>query len=262
MTATAFDFEIVENVARVTLAQPERGNPIDLAFAVELSRIAIECDENPSVRSVMLDAKGKYFSVGADLKTMVGGRDELPRFVKNATASLHAALSRLARMDAPVVVAVHGLAVGGAVALTAAADFALAGRSAAFYAAYMGIGLIPDAGGTTFLPERVGKRRAASFYMRNQTWTAEEALRYGLLTEVVEDAELDRAARGLALELAQGPTRAYGALKNLLLSASTQPAEAQLEAEARAMAACARTDDCWNAVQAVLDKRTPTFTGG
>jgi 2-(1,2-epoxy-1,2-dihydrophenyl)acetyl-CoA isomerase len=210
---------------------------------------------------VLIDARGKYFSVGADLKTMIGGRDELPRFVKNATAGLHVALSRFARMDAPVVVAVHGLAVGGAVALTAAADFALAGASASFYAAYMGIGLIPDAGGTTFLPERVGVRRAVSFYMRNETWTADEALRHGLLTEVVDDGSLGRAAVALATELARGPTRAYGALKNLLLSTSTQPPEAQLEAEARAMAACARTDDCWNAVQAVLGKQTPHFAG-
>jgi len=261
MTDESFDFRVVGNVAVVTLAQPERGNPIDLEFALQLSRIATECDEDPLVRSVLIDARGKYFSVGADLKTMIGGREELPRFVKNATAGLHVALSRFARMDAPVVVAVHGLAVGGGVALTAAADFAVAGRSASFYAAYMGIGLIPDAGGTTFLPARVGLRRATSFYMRNETWTAEDALRHGLVSEVVDDDALAQTAMDLATELAQGPTRAYGALKNLLLSASTQPPEAQLEAEARAMAACARTDDCWNAVQAVLAKRAPRFAG-
>lgn len=261
MDLTAFAFTVADGIGRITLDQPARGNPFDLAFCTELSRLATECDENEAVRCVLIDARGKYFSVGADLHTMAADRDELPRFIKNATVGLHTALSRFARMDAPVVVATHGLTVGGSVALCAAADFCLAAESAAFYAAYTGIGLVPDGGGTTFLPRRVGLRRATGFLMRNQTWSAGEAADYGLVSELVADDRLADQSLALATELAAGPTRAFGELKNLLLSAGTQPVEAQMEQEARAMARATRTDDAWQAIQAVRAKQKPDFRG-
>jgi 2-(1,2-epoxy-1,2-dihydrophenyl)acetyl-CoA isomerase len=261
MTYKAFELTIADGIGRITLNQPERGNPFDLDSCLEMSRVATECDENAAVRCVLIDARGKYFSVGADLKTMVAGQEELPRFIKNATVGLHTGLSRLARMNAPVVVTVHGLAVGGSVALSAAADFCIAAKSAKFYAAYMGIGLIPDGGGTTFLPRRVGARRATEFFMRNQTWTSAQALEYGLLTTVVDDAELPAAGLALAKELAQGPTRAYGELKNLMLSTTEQPIEAQMELEARAMGRATRSHDAWTAINEVLAKRKPVFEG-
>jgi len=257
----SFELKISDGVGHVTLNQPERGNPFDLRFCTEISQIASELDENSDVRSVLIDAHGKYFSVGADLKTMARNRDDLPRFIKNATAGLHMALSRLARMDAPVVVAVHGLSVGGSVALAAAADFCLAGRSARFYAAYTGIGLVPDGGGSTFIPRRVGVRRAAEFLMRNQTWTAEQAYDFGLVGTVCDDDQLGHEAWELAVELAQGPTVAFGEIKNLLNSTWEQPLEAQMEKEARAMARVTRTEDAWKAIDTVLQKNKPTFHG-
>ena len=260
-TGESFDFTLSDGVAHIRLAQPERGHPIDLRFAVELSRLANECSEAPGVRCVLLDAEGRFFGVGADLKTMRDDRAALQRFVRDATTALHSALSRLARMDAPLVVAVQGLAVGGAVSLCAAADFCLAAASARFYAGYTGIGLACDAGGSTFLPRRLGPRRAAEFLLLNQHWTAAEAAAHGLVSRVVPDDGLQAEAWALARQLAQGPTRAYGEIKNLLLSTFEQPIEAQLEQEARAIARTARSDDAWNAIQAVADKRPPTFTG-
>lgn len=261
MAYKAFAFDVADGIGRVTLNQPERGNPFDLDFCSELSRIATECDENEAVRCVLIDARGKYFSVGADLHTMAADRDQLPRFIKNATAGLHTALSRFARMDAPVVAATHGLTVGGSVALCAAADFCVAADTAKFYAAYTGIGLVPDGGGTTFLPRRVGVPRATGFLMRNQTWSAAEAADYGLVSEVVPGDKLVETALALAAELAAGPTRAFGELKNLLLGAGSQPIEAQMEQEARAMVRATRTDDAWAAINAVRAKQKPTFRG-
>lgn len=261
MDYTAFTVDVADGIGHVTLARADRGNPFDLEFTLELSRIATELDEDPAVRSVLIDATGSYFSVGADLKTMVRERDQLPRFMKNATAALHSALSRLTRMRAPIVASVHALAVGGSVSLCAAADFCLAARSASFYAAYTGIGLVPDGGGTTFLPRRVGTRRATEFLMRNQTWSAEQAAEYGLINEAVKDESLQARSWELARELAAGPTVAFGEIKNLLLSTWEQPVEAQMEQEARAMARATRTEDAWNAVHSVLNKQRPTFTG-
>jgi 2-(1,2-epoxy-1,2-dihydrophenyl)acetyl-CoA isomerase len=261
MSYEAFQYELRDGVAHVTMNRPDTGNRFDRHLNAEISLIATECDENPEVRCVLIDSRGKYFSVGADLDTFRQDRDEFPRFIKNATAGLHTGISRLARMDPPVVVAVHGLAVGGAVALAAAADFCLAGQSASFYAAYAGIGLIPDGAGSFYLPRRVGVRRTAEFLMLNQRWTAAEAARYGLVNDVVDDDALADEAWQLARQLAAGPTRAYGEIKNLLLSTWEQPLEAQLEQEARAMSRATRTEDGWNAVNAVAEKRTPRFAG-
>lgn len=261
MTYESFKLEIADGIAHITLNQPERGNPMDLRFNTEFSRVASDCDEDPSVRCVLIDAAGKYFGVGADLKTMNRDRAELQVFVKNSTAGLHSALSRFARMNAPVVASVHSLAVGGFVSLCAAADFCVAARSARFYAAYTGIGLVPDAGGTTFIPRRIGVRRAAEFFMRNQNWSADEALSAGLVSHVVDDDALADASWALARELAAGPTLAFGEIKNLLLSTWSQPIEAQMEQEARAMTRVTRSEDGWNGICEVAQRRKPTFHG-
>jgi 2-(1,2-epoxy-1,2-dihydrophenyl)acetyl-CoA isomerase len=259
--SSSISLDIADGIARVTFDRPERGNPIDIDFAADLSRIANECDETPGVRCVLVDARGRYFGVGADLKTMSRDRAALPRFVKDATTLVHSALSRLARMDAPVVVAAHALTVGGFVAMCAAADFCLAGASARFYAGYTGIGLVCDAGGSTFLPRRVGSRKAAEFLLLNQTWDAAEAHRNGLVNKVVPDADLAAEAMALARVLAEGPTRAFGEIKNLLLSTGAESVEGQMELEARAMARIARTEDGWRGIHDVAHKRTPRFAG-
>jgi 2-(1,2-epoxy-1,2-dihydrophenyl)acetyl-CoA isomerase len=259
--AEAVTLEIADGIGHVTLNQPERGNPFDLDFCLTLSRVATECDENRAVRAVLITARGRYFTVGADLLTMTRDREALPRFIKDATVGLHSAVSRFARMNAPVVLAAHALVVGGGVALAAAADFCLAARSARFYAAYTGIGLLCDGGGSTFLPRRIGVRRCAEFLMRNQTWSADEAFDHGLVSEVVADDELPGAARALAEELATGPTASFGEIKNLLLSTWEQPIEAQMELEARAMARVCRTEDAWTGVTEVAARRKPEFKG-
>jgi 2-(1,2-epoxy-1,2-dihydrophenyl)acetyl-CoA isomerase len=232
-----------------------------MVFCVELSRIATACSRDPSVRCVLIDADGRFFSVGGDLRTLGQDRETLRSFIDDATVGLHSAVARFARMDAPVVVAVHAMAAGGGVSLAAAADFCLAARSARFYAAYQGIGLAIDGGGSHFLPRRVGSRRATSFYLRNETWTAEEALTYGLVTEVVDDDTLADSAWALATELAAGPTRSFGEVKRLLASSFDQPLDTQLELEARAMARTVLTQDTWNAITAVADRKKPSFAG-
>ena len=171
------------------------------------------------------------------------------------------AIARLARCDAPIVLAAHALVTGGAVALTALADFALAARSAKFYAAYNGIGFVSDGGGSYFLPRRVGSRRAAEFLILNQTWNADQAAQYGLVSRIVEDAELEHEAEALALTIASSATCSNGETRRLLLSTFDQPLDTQLKLEARAIARCAKTDDSWNAIQAVLAREKPEFHG-
>jgi enoyl-CoA hydratase/carnithine racemase len=180
MTDQVMTLEIRDGIGHVTLSQPDRGNPFDLEFCLQLSRIATECDENAQVRAVLIDAAGACFSVGADLKTLTRDRDELPSFIKNATVGLH---------------------------------------------------------------------------------SAAEALEYGLVSDVLDDADLSQAAWDLAAELARGPTRSFGEIKNLLLSTWEQPIEAQMELEARAMARVCRTEDAWTGIREVAARRIPEFRG-
>lgn len=261
MTDPAVRFELREQVAHLTFTQPARGNPFDARFCSELRAAAIECDENPEVRAVLIRAQGKYFSVGADLKWLGSERELLARRLKTATADLHMAVARLARCDAPIVLAAQGLVTGGATALAALADFTLATPQVKFYAAYNGIGFVSDGGGSYFLPRRVGSRRAAEFTLLNQTWSAEQAERYGLITRILDPAVLDAEAMQLATQLASGPTRTFGEMRRLLLSTYDQPLDTQLELEARAIARCAKTQDSWDAIQAVLAKQPTRFTG-
>lgn len=261
MNLTAFAFEIKDSVAHITLNQADRGNPLDRGFSDQLNQLATLCSVNPDVRSVLIDARGRFFSVGGDLNALASDRAELAHFVSAATADLHMAISRLARLNAPVVVAVHALAAGGAVALLAGADFVLAAPEAKFYAAFLGIGIVSDSGGSYFLPRRMGSRRATQFLMLNETLTAQQAVECGLINRVVDPGTLSDEAWQLASRLAQGPTLAFGELKNLLIASENETLEAQLENEARAMARVTRTDDAWNAMQAVLAKKKATFKG-
>jgi 2-(1,2-epoxy-1,2-dihydrophenyl)acetyl-CoA isomerase len=261
MELTAFAFEVVDGVAHITMNQPERGNPLDEGFAVEFDYLATECSVKNDIRAVLIDAKGRFFSVGGDLNALTRSREDLARFVTGVTSNLHMAISRFARINAPVIAVVHGLAAGGAVALIAGADFVLASPGAKFYAAFAGIGVISDSGASYFLPRRMGSRRAAQFYMLNETLTAADAVSTGLINRVVQPEVLEAEAWELARRLAQGPTLAFGEAKNLLLSSPMESLEGQLESEARAMARISRSEDAWNAMRAVLAKEKPTFQG-
>jgi len=262
MSYEAFEFRREGQVAHLTWNQPARGNPIDETFCRELKLIAIECDEDPDIRAVLMDANGRHFSVGGDVKTFTRDRASLPRLTKAMTADLNAGVIRLARMDAPVVIALHSGVTGGAVAFAAAADFALASSDVRFYAAFTAIGFSCDCGTSYFLPRRIGPRRALDFLLKNETWNADEALAAGLVGEVLPDlAALRAASSALAQRLAAGPTRAYGEIRRLFHTSYAQSLEAQLEDEARAISRCTHTDDAWQALDAVLAKRNVNFQG-
>lgn len=259
MKLSAFLFSIRNNVAYITLNQAGQGNPFNGVFCQEFNDLSIECSQNPNVRAVCISAAGKNFSFGGDLKSFLDGKEKLPRKFMEMTSNLHMGVSRFSRMDAPVVVAAHNLVVGGAVALIAAADFAIATDDAQFYAAFSGIGVCGDTGISHFLPRCVGSRKSTEFLMLNQKWSAKTALDNGLINEVVTADDLSVRATELAEQLAAGPTAAYGKMKRLRLSSYDQSLETQLELEAIAMTECAHTDDTWCAMNAVAKKQNPIF---
>ena len=252
--------EVVDGVGRLTLARPEQGNAIDLAMAEALAEVTAAWSVDPAVRCVLLRGEGRTFCVGGDLKAF-SARPHLPTHLLEVTDPFHAAVSRLARMDAPVVAAVHGSAAGGGLSLALAADLVVAAASARFVVAYTAIGLTPDGSGSWSLPRLVGLRRALELTLTNRPLTAAEALAEGLITRVVPDEDLGAEAEALAASLAAGPTGALGGAKRLLRASLGHDLEAQLALEARSLAAAAGTDDAREGIAAFLEKRAARFSG-
>jgi len=248
-------------LATISLNRPEAANAIDMDMARELTRVAVYCDVSPNVRAVLLDAKGKLFCAGGDLKSFVDAGEQLPALLKELTMNLHAATSRFARMRAPLVVAVQGPAAGAGLSLAAAGDLVLAAESSTFTSAYTAAGVSPDGSSTYFLPRLIGLRRTQELMFTNRRLTAAEALDWGLVTRVVPDSELAEEARTLAGRLASGPTRAFGRVKQLLHESFQGSLETQMERESRGIAEMAAGLDAPEGIRAFTEKRKPEFYG-
>jgi 2-(1,2-epoxy-1,2-dihydrophenyl)acetyl-CoA isomerase len=257
----SLDCTIDDGLAHIVLNRPDRGNPIDGEFCREFSLCIAELSERADVRSVLLSARGRLFSVGGDLSLLVGQGDALPRMIKAWTADLHAAIARMIRMRAPVVAAVHGNVAGGSVSLMAAADLVVIAESARISSAFSKIGFSPDSGSTTTVTRRIGVARARRFFLLGETLDANTALSLGLVDHVVASNGVQGEAERMARELAAGPTEAYGAIKHLFAQALDRSLESQMEDEAQTLAAISRTVDAREGVKAFIEKRKPVFVG-
>jgi 2-(1,2-epoxy-1,2-dihydrophenyl)acetyl-CoA isomerase len=262
MNLETVEFTLTDGVATIALNRPNAANAIDVQLAKDLFAAASHCDGNPAVRAVILTGKGKMFSGGGDVPGFVSAGAGAPNMLRNITAPLHAAISLLARMNAPVIVAVNGTAAGAGFSIALSGDIVLAAASAKFTMAYTRIGVSPDGGGTFFLPRLVGTLRAKELIFMNPLLTAEDALAKGLVTAVIPDAELMSHANGLALQLAAGPTAAYGEVKRLIADSHSNSLETQMGLEARAIAGlAAATSDAREGFTAFVGKRKAVFEG-
>jgi len=248
-------------VATITLNRPDAYNALSLTLGRELFQAALEIDEDPNVRCVVITGAGKAFCAGGDVKDFTENLARIGIHIKELTTYLHGAVSRLCRSDKPVIMAVNGVAAGGGLSLALSGDLVLAAESARFTMAYSKIAATPDGSSSYFLPRLIGLRRAMELYFTNRVLSAAEALEWGLITRVVPDAELRIAAATLAHELAQGPTKAFGRAKRLFHQSTWESLETQMELEAQAIAASGHTADFREGVTAFANKKTPTFRG-
>ena len=248
-------------VATITLNRPDAYNALNLALGRDLFAAALEVDEDPGVRCVVITGAGKAFCGGGDVKDFAEALPRIGVLVKELTTYVHGAVSRLARSPKPVIIAVNGVAAGGGLSLALSGDLVLAAESARFTMAYSKIGATPDGSSSYFLPRLIGIRRALELYLTNRVLSAKEALEWGLVNRVVPDAELGSATRALARELAQGPTKAFGAAKLLFHQSTHESLETQMELESQAIAASGHTEDFREGVTAFSAKKTPTFRG-
>jgi len=255
------DLTVENGLARLVLNQPEAGNPFNARFCEEFGQVGNALGARSDIRAILLTARGKFFSVGGDIRMFASSLDTLPSDILLWTQGLHMGMARLKRLDAPLVAAVHGICMGGGVAMVAGCDVVYAGRSARFGAAYPQIGYSCDAGASFGLASRMSIARARRFLLFNEMLSSEQAGECGLADFVVDDAALTETAEKAALQLAAGPTRAFGAIRRLIDKSLRQPLEAQLEDEAQLLSACAASADAREGITAFVEKRAPKFVG-
>ncbi len=248
-------------VVTLTINRPDAANSLNLQMGNDLLAAANHCASDPGVRAVILTAEGRMFCAGGD----VGGFAAVENpgeLLRGITTGMHAAIQRFQRMDAPLIVAVNGVAAGAGMSIAVSGDFVLAAESAKFTMAYTGIGLSPDGSSTFFLPRLLGPLKAKELMIRNPVLSAAEALELGLVSQVVADDELVDTARKLAAELARGPTLAYGTVKRLVADSFSNTLDTQLELETRAIADLANaTADARAGIAAFVAKQKPSFEG-
>jgi 2-(1,2-epoxy-1,2-dihydrophenyl)acetyl-CoA isomerase len=249
-------------VAHLRLNRPQSANGMSVELLKALYDAVMLCHGTPGVRALMITGEGKNFCAGGDVQAFAARGKALPDYIRPATAYLQDSVLSLARLQAPVIVAVQGFAAGGGgFGLVCAADLVIAAQSAKFLAGATRVAMAPDAGVSATLPRLVGLRKATEILLTNPVIDAAEALRLGLVTKVVPDADLGNAAQALAAELAQGAPLALAATKRLLRSGMALGMEACLSEEARTVSELSGTADAREGLAAVIERRKPNFTG-
>lgn len=255
-------FDTRERIARITLNRPERLNSFTTQMHAEvrdaLARVAADGD----VRVLLLTGAGRAFCAGQDLSDRAvapgGAPVDLGASIEANYAPLVLALRDLAL---PVVCAVNGVAAGAGANVALACDIVIATKSASFIQAFCKIGLIPDSGGTFFLPRLVGSARAMGLAMLGDKLPASDAAAWGLIWRCVDDGEFAGATEALLAHLAAAPTAGLVAIKRALQASGGNTLAQQLDAERDAQRALGYSDDYREGVAAFLDKRAPRFTG-
>ena len=249
-------------VAHIRLNRPQSANGMSVELLKALYDAVMLCHGTAGVRVVLVTGEGKNFCAGGDVQAFAARGKALPDYIRPATAYLQDSVLSLARLQAPVIVAVQGFAAGGGgFGLVCAADLVIAAESAKFLAGATRVAMAPDAGVSVTLPRLVGLRKATEILLTNPVIDAAEALRLGLVTKVVPDAELANAADALATELAHGAPLALAATKRLLRAGMALGMEACLSEEARTVSELSGTADAREGLAAVIERRRPNFTG-
>jgi 2-(1,2-epoxy-1,2-dihydrophenyl)acetyl-CoA isomerase len=244
-------------VMTITLNRPDVLNAFNAAMHAGLGA-ALDDARDPEVRAVVVTGAGRGFCVGQDLTEF---REAAGDIADRLRSTYHPNIRAVRALEKPVIAAVNGPAAGAGLSFACACDIRIAADSATFVPAFIGIGLVPDSGGSLFIARLLGRARAFEWMTSNRRLTAAEAHAWGLVSEVVEADTLPARAAELAATYAAAPTRAVGMTKRLFDHAETASLEEQLELEAELQSEATRTEDFREGVNAFLEKRPPRFAG-
>jgi 2-(1,2-epoxy-1,2-dihydrophenyl)acetyl-CoA isomerase len=255
-------FEVADGIARLTLNRPERLNSFNTVMHSEVRDALAGIEDGSKARALVITGAGRGFCAGQDLGdravapggTAVDLGESIDRYYKPLIMTLR-------NLPLPVIAAVNGVAAGAGANIALACDLVIAARSASFVQAFSKLGLVPDSGGTWFLPRLVGTARAMGLAFLGEKLSAEQAAQWGLIWRCVEDAELAAVIDGLARQLAAAPTRGIALTKQALYESWGRTLEQQIDIERDYQRELGRTADYKEGVAAFTEKRTPRFTG-
>ncbi len=254
-------FETADGIARLTLNRPERLNSFNTEMHAEV-RAALASLKDQPARVLVITGAGRGFCAGQDLNERAvapgGAPPDLAASIEQSYKPLVLALRSL---GLPVLAAVNGVAAGAGANIALACDLVIAARSASFVQAFSKLGLVPDSGGTWFLPRLVGTARAMGLALLGEKLSAEQAAAWGLIWRCVEDGELAEVVDALARQLAAAPTRALARTRQAIYEGWSRTLPQQLDVERDYQGELGQSADYTEGVAAFAEKRTPRFTG-
>jgi len=253
------EINIEDQVCIIKLNRPKVFNSFNKEMAFELQEILDNCEKNPGVRSILLTAEGKAFCAGQDLQELTA--PDGPKLSDIVREHYNPIIKRIRSIEKPIVCAVNGVAAGAGANIALACDITIAGESVAFIQAFSKIGLIPDSGGTFFLPRSIGMQKATALMMLADKVMAADAEKMGMIYKVCADESLMEESLKVAKKLATLPTIGLGLTKRALNKSMTNDLTAQLALEDELQTAAGKTYDYNEGVAAFLEKRKPKFKG-
>ncbi|WP_116091885.1 enoyl-CoA hydratase/isomerase family protein [Sphingomonas crusticola] len=260
-----FEGSVADGIARAVLNRPESLNAFSDGMRDQFIAFLLRVERDPAVRCLVLSGAGGNFMAGGDVKSFVESfalpPEDRSAFFEATCQKMNPIIMLLRRLPKPVIASVSGACAGLGVSFVLASDLAIAADDAFFSLAYSRIGTTPDGGATYFLPHAVGMKRAAELAFLSERIDASAAREYGLINRVVPAGALAEETEKLARKLADGATAAIARTKALLIQASGEDLERQLQAEAVNFAASTLSPDMSEGITAFVEKRRPVFGG-
>jgi len=259
MTFEIIGFNITDGVALITLNRPDKLNSFNEAMAYEVQSALDYCMDDSAVRCVLITGAGRAFCAGQDLEEAIAPNSA--SIEEHVEAKYNPMVRKIRAIKKPVIAAVNGVAAGAGANLAYCCDIIVAAESAKFIQSFINIGLIPDTGGTYFLPRMVGMHKATAMMMLGDKMTAQESKELGIVYQVFPNEELMDGAMELAKRMALMPTKGIGLIKKALNMSLRHDLDQQLEVEMDLQGRAGRTEDNAEGINAFLEKRKPVFRG-
>ena len=252
-------FEILNGVGKITLNRPDKYHSFVRKMALQLQSVLDKCNEDKSVKAILITATGKAFCAGQDLGEATDPNG--PDLTQMVQEHYNPIIRKIRNIEKPVVAAVNGVAAGAGASIALACDIVVATESAVFIQAFSKIGLIPDSGGTFFLPRLVGMQKAAALMMTAEPVSAKDAEAIGMIYKSFSDESFEEESWKLASKLAKMPTKGLGLTKRLLNASYSNNMEQQLDMEDKCQTIAGNTTDFKEGIAAFFEKRKPKFKG-